>query len=113
MAILRRVSTLLEREGWRYDPGVRRSLSLLTVGLVLWMLAAARAQQSADLVDGSHPAIRYEGQSADPVAVFQRTPLASHLVSDGPSGYLASLLRALNVPVSSQILVFSKGSVQG
>src|SRR4051812_49414029 len=76
------------------------------------MLAAAKAQQSAALLNDSHPAIRYEGQSADPVAVFQRSPLASHLVADGPSGYLAALLRALHVPVSSQILVFTKGSVQ-
>jgi len=36
----------------------------------------------------------------------------SRLVADGPSGYLAALLQALHVPVSSQILVFTKGSVQ-
>jgi len=81
--------------------------------LTLWRFAAIHGQeQPLDVIDRNHAAIRYSEPSHDPIVSFLRTGTASRLSSEGPSGYLASLLRALDVPVSSQILVFSKGSVQ-
>jgi hypothetical protein len=63
----------------------------------------------------NHQAIAYASAPVtDPVARLN-AKLASggvKLVSNGPSGYLQSLLDALNVPVSSQVLVFSKTSFQ-
>jgi hypothetical protein len=63
----------------------------------------------------NHQAIAYASAPVtDPVAQLN-AKLASGevtLVSNGPSGYLQSLLDALNVPVSSQVLVFSKTSFQ-
>jgi hypothetical protein len=61
----------------------------------------------ADLLD--HPAINYNYAPVhDPVARLD----PSKLKSDGPSGYLRSVLDALQVPIESQIAVFSKTSLQ-
>ena len=90
-------------------------LTIVPLGIVLMALtvyATQAPQESLDLLDRSHAAIRYAGPSSDPIAALLRTETATRLTAEGPSGYLASLLRALDVPVSSQILVFSKGSVQ-
>ena len=63
-----------------------------------------------------HPAIDYAGApTTDPVAELQRRLDRGEaaLESDaGPTGYLQSLLDALQVPVESQVLVFSKTSFQ-
>ena len=84
-------------------------LSLVIMGIA-WTLSLVA--QSDDILP-SHPAIQYSRASNDPVAVLLRRPEAvSRLTSDGPSGHLRSLLGALDIPVSSQIMVFSKGSVQ-
>ncbi len=50
----------------------------------------------------------------DPVDGLQRRVARGEvqLAYDGAHGYLASVLRALDVPVSSQVLVFSKTSLQ-
>jgi hypothetical protein len=67
----------------------------------------------SDDIPPSHPAIQYSRPSNDPIAELLRRPEGvSRLTSEGPSGYLRSILAALDIPVSSQILVFSKGSVQ-
>src|SRR5687768_996122 len=62
----------------------------------------------------SHPAIAYDGKADDPVArlddQLQRGEL--RLVREPVRGYLRSVLAALNVPESSQVLVFSKTSFQ-
>ena len=68
--------------------------------------------QSDDIQPG-HPAIQYSRAANDPVAGLLRRPEGvSRLTSEGPSGYLRSILGALDIPVSSQIMVFSQGSVQ-
>jgi hypothetical protein len=62
-----------------------------------------------------HPAIDYTSTPAtDPVAQLIREIQQGRvqLSSDGPSGYLRSLLEALDVPVESQIAVFARDSVQ-
>jgi hypothetical protein len=84
-------------------------LSLVVIGIA-WTLSVIA--QSND-IQTSHPAIRYSRASNDPVSALLRRPDGrSRLTSDGPSGYLRAILNALDVPISSQIMVFSQGSVQ-
>jgi hypothetical protein len=83
--------------------------SLVVIGTA-WTLAVVA---QSDEIQPSHPAIQYSRPSNDPVGVLLRRPEAvSGLTSNGPSSYLRSILGALDIPVSSQIMVFSKGSVQ-
>jgi hypothetical protein len=85
-----------------------------------WMAATA-AQFNAgpfepDAVELDHPAIAYRiAPRTDPAARLTARLLAgtAALAFDGPSGYLRSLLIALDIPVESQIAVFSKTSLQG
>ena len=61
----------------------------------------------ADLLD--HPAIHYGYTPVhDPVALLD----PKQLKFEGPSGYLRSVLDALNIPIESKITVFSKTSLQ-
>src|SRR6185436_5645168 len=85
----------------------------------IWMAAmAAAAGQSRGAFPGTldqHPAIDYRGGPlSDVVTALQRDLSAgsSALSFDGPQGYLRSLLAALNVPVESQVLLFSKTGIQ-
>jgi hypothetical protein len=76
---------------------------------------AAAAQLAGDPVDLNHPAIAYRRQPAtDRVAALTRRVQAGEatLVFEGGSGFLRSLLRALDIPVESQLLVYSKTSLQ-
>ncbi len=92
------------------------------MGRLLWLagltIVAATAGLGAfeELFDGApdHPAIGYQNPSKDPVAELNRKLLegAAQLTYDETSGYLPSVLRALHVPVESQIVAFSKTSVQ-
>jgi hypothetical protein len=82
----------------------------LVVMAIAWMISVGA--QSDDILP-SHPAIQYSRASNNPVAVLLPRPEAvSRLTSEGLSGHLRSLLGTLDIPVSSQIMVFSKGSVQ-
>jgi hypothetical protein len=61
------------------------------------------------------PPVNYsKTRPADPVAQFDARLSSgkSALEFDGPQGYLKSILQALEIPVSSQSLVFSKTSFQ-
>jgi hypothetical protein len=90
-------------------------LTIPLIGTLLFasaLMVVNAQQQPLDLIDRDQAPIRYSQPSNDPVAVFLRGPSASKLAADSPSGYLPAVLRALDVPVSSQMLVFSKGSVQ-
>ena len=63
----------------------------------------------------NHPAIEYMKRPLhDPVAELSRRVEAGKLQLryDGAQGYLSSVLQALDVPVESQMAVFSKTSVQ-
>ncbi len=91
-----------------------RGRALLCAGL------AAATMCLAELNDRlgpplEHPAILYRSQPvSDPVGLLNdrlRQGLAQ-LAFEGPQGCLRSVLRALNVPVESQIAVFSKTSQQ-
>jgi hypothetical protein len=83
------------------------SALLLTVGL-----AALAGQYDRD---SAHEAIRYmQTASSDPVARLQKRLAKGETrwAYDPQRGYLPALLQELNVPVSSQMLVFSKTSFQ-
>ena len=89
---------------------------LLTAAVWLAAVAAASGQLQHPTLLRNHPAIKYESTEAnDPVAVLnrrlQRGEVTLEKTAD-PSGYLRSVLKALNVPVESQVLVFSKTSFQ-
>ena len=107
-----------------------RVLSLAAPGLLptRWVLAACSvlpalcvlsalvaSDASAQLpYDREYPTIPYAAATpSDPVTrLAQRLENgAVTLEREGPSGYLASVLRELDIPVSSQMLVFSKTSL--
>jgi len=63
-----------------------------------------------------HPAIEYATRPLrDPIAELNRKIQdgSVELRFDGGQGYLRSILEALRVPIESQMMVFSKTSVQG
>jgi hypothetical protein len=62
-----------------------------------------------------HPAIDYRGQApADPMTRLQADVMAGKvaLPFDGEQGFLRSVLSALEIPVESQVLLFSKTGIQ-
>jgi hypothetical protein len=62
-----------------------------------------------------HPAIQYRsGELTDPVSllIMKLQSGKAQLHFDGPQGYLRSLIQTLNIPLESQIAVFSKTSLQ-
>jgi len=89
-----------------------------TLGLAV--LSAQAPGQTKGLLHPSlirnHPAIGYASQPVDNAITQLQDKLRRGEVtlesSGGPSGYLESVLQALNVPVESQVLVFSKTSFQ-
>ena len=94
-------------------------MRVVAAAVLLWAVAlAAAAAQSRTLFPGTldqHPAIDYRTSAlTDPITVLQRqmTAGAVALEFDGTQGFLKSLLAALNVPVESQILLFSKTGIQ-
>lgn len=85
----------------------------------LWLVAlvVVSSQQRAPfggLLD-QHPAIDYRsGALSDVVSALQREIAAGRktIAFDGQQGYLRSVLAALDVPVESQVLLFSKTGLQ-
>jgi hypothetical protein len=79
--------------------------------------AADRGPSSSTFVNLlAHPAIDYGSRpTRDPVSDLIRRMQNDRveLESEGPSGYLRSLLQTLNVPIESQIVVFPPDTVQG
>ena len=95
----------------------RLAAAAMTLALAIVTSARSSGQAGpsfAGTID-EHPAIDYVARpSADPVALLNRA-LASgqrSLSRDERMGYLRSALEALNIPLESQILVFSKTGVQ-
>ena len=93
--------------------------TFLTLGLCvvagLSVAAAIVSLEGSYILPIDDPAIRYIEQGRrNPVARLQDRIAASQaqLDYDTESGYLPALLKALEVPVSSQVLVFSKTSFQ-
>jgi hypothetical protein len=92
----------------------------IAAAAVFWAAAlAAATAQSRALFPGTldqHPAIDYRTSAlADPVTALQRQLAAGQasIAFDGePQGFLRSLLATLQVPVESQMLLFSKTGIQ-
>ncbi len=61
-----------------------------------------------------HPAVRYFETTSDPIVGLNRRLIggADTLESNGPLGYLESVLDVLDVPVESQVVAYSKNSLQ-
>lgn len=82
---------------------------------VFVLTAAATALVAQYASNAEHPAIAYSRSApTDAVARLQESVERGDTVLefDQERGYLPSVLRALNVPVSSQSLVFSRTSLQ-
>jgi hypothetical protein len=98
-----------------------RDGTLLAAGLSV--LAVAVASSSID----AQRAGAFRGSTEDPAIKYSTAPLnnlvadvnrkmqdgAVRLAFEGRGGYLRSALEALQIPVDSQLLVFSKASLQG
>ena len=88
----------------------------LILGLAVVIVAYAFADLDGSyILPQNHTAIQYNTAAVtDRVAGLQRQLREGKrkLEFDDSHGYLASLLKALNVPVSSQVLVYSKTSFQ-
>ena len=98
--------------------GSRRFLPLAAALASGW-IGALGAQSvpayEADAVELDHPAIAYRAAPRADAAVQLNRRLGAGtatLTLDGESGYLRSLLAQLDVPVESQIAVYSKTSLQ-
>lgn len=91
-----------------------RALGCVAVIWLLALIAAAGQSRYAGTLD-QHPAIDYRGGVlSDAVTTLARDIKAgaSSLAFDGQQGFLRALLEKLNVPVESQVLVFSKTGIQ-
>ncbi len=93
-----------------------RAFAIVLAG---WVAAVSYASgQSRTLFPGTldqHPAIDYPGGAlADPITVLQRdlSTGVSELAFDEKHGFLRSLLAKLDVPIESQLLLFSKTGIQ-
>ena len=79
------------------------------------LVSEAAMRPALGQYDYLQPPINYANAAVtDPVAKLQEKLLAGkvRLTKDGALGYLPSVLAALNIPVASQSLVFSKTSFQ-
>lgn len=88
---------------------------IVLAGLIL--VATAAGFEFEGLFPGGldHPAIQYATRPADGVVSELNNKIERgeiRLTFDGPSGYLRSTLRALHIPIESQMVVFSKTSLQ-
>jgi len=97
------------------------SRTLLALGLCLYALggiwAPIDAQRAGAFMGSSNdPAIRYSTAPLNNAVVEVNKKLqdaTTQLTFEGRSGFLRSALEALQIPVDSQLLVFSRASLQG
>jgi hypothetical protein len=97
--------------------GPRALASLLAVGAALLLAAALVAERLEDtiFIPLDHPAILYAGATADPVGRLAKRLATGQLKLDyAPNGlgYLPALLKELGISADSQVLVFSRTSIQ-
>ena len=92
-----------------------RVLLVFAVAVAAYTAAVVAQRRDAFVLSRDHPAIRYSTGELDNPIVRLNERLAKgevRLSYDAANGYLRSLLEALSIPVSSQMLVFSKTSFQ-
>src|SRR4026207_1057047 len=93
-------------------------LGILAAAIFAWftsLVAVTAGQRLPAALLRNHPAISYErAPVTNAISRLSARLRAGEvtLESKGPSGYPETLLKALNVPVESQVLVFSKTSFQ-
>jgi hypothetical protein len=94
----------------------RRALRAAVVVLALASVTTLNGQRGGVFRESrDHPAIRYStGQTTDAVTILDDAVQAGNvaLTFDPTTGYLHSILAALNVPIESQVTVFSQTSFQ-
>jgi hypothetical protein len=116
------LAMMCARAGWG-TPRARSLLSVLSIAVVTFIVSAVEiglGQQRDGFVDSfRNPAIDYYGSpTADVVSDLTRRlnesggADAARLTFDPATGYLKSVLDTLEVPVESQIVVFSQTSLQ-
>src|SRR5439155_112589 len=91
-----------------------KRLVLLVMAVVLAVMCAT-SQVPAPGPSRNHPAIAYSSNTLrDPVTMLSRKIESGEvqLAYENEYGYLRSILEALNVPIESQVAVFSKTSLQ-
>ena len=95
--------------------------TLLAIGLWLYLLGHAWASLDAQRAGA------FRGSTDDPAINYATAPVnnfvedvnrqlqagGTRLSFEGRAGYLRSALEALQIPVDSQLLVFSRASLQG
>src|ERR1700688_2241035 len=103
----------------RYSPESKFSsmhrTALLAAGIVAGAVAVLAELGGASLVSPDHPAIEYATRPTnDAVAQLNRKIQDGQvqLKFEGVQGYLRSVLEALDIPIESQMVVFSKTSLQ-
>jgi hypothetical protein len=87
----------------------------LAAGIVAGAVAVLAALGGASLASPDHPAIEYATRPTnDAVAQLNRKIEDGHvqLKFEGVQGYLRSVLDALDIPIESQMVVFSKTSLE-
>ena len=107
----RRISTRLARRSGRARTLIVRVFAAATAAVPLTSAAPTHAQLPYDT---AYPTIPYAtAEATDPVAGLARRLEDGQvtLEREGQSAYLAAVLRELDIPVSSQMLVFSKTSL--
>jgi hypothetical protein len=84
------------------------------VGLAAAVAMATSLAARADLPFDREPINYLSAEATDPVGELAKLVESKKVVleREGPTGYLKALLDELDVPVSSQVLVFSKSSLQ-
>ncbi len=84
------------------------------VAILAWITAVASAQLANSIIEPGHPAIGYPGESNDSVARLNRKLQSGELrlEFEERTGYLRSLLAALDIPIDSQVALFSGTSLQ-
>ncbi len=92
-------------------------LAAAASALTLSAAALAKAEQRTGVFDQSinHPAIKYGTSDSNTVVDQLNRRLrdgSAKLVHEGKSGYLRSVLQLLDIPVESQVLVYTQTSLQ-
>jgi hypothetical protein len=94
---------------------VRLAVSIVCGCIGIAIAVSGQRDDGVFLLPPDHPAIQYTAlATSDPISDLNRNLQDGkvHLKFDGAQGYLPSVLEALNIPIESQMMVFSKTSVQ-
>ena len=85
-----------------------------TIAVLMWITALVSAQLTDSIIMPGDPAIGYPGETTDRVSQLNRKLQSGEVRLDFEerTGYLRGLLAALDIPIESQVAVFSGTSLQ-